>query len=92
MADCETIMARYKAGKTVYCGIVLSAWKAGIPLLEKYRFALWRVDVNWPWGDNEYLRGVANELLSEACDDAQAKLGETIAQTEKTLAELKEGL
>src|SRR5208337_81834 len=85
MTDCEVVMARYKAGLMVYCGIVLNASKAGIDLLDGYRHALWGVDVNRPQGDNSYLRDVANELLGEAQKAAQAKLAEIIAQAEKTL-------
>ena len=89
-ADCELVMARWKARKMVYCGVVLSAEKAGIQLLAPYAHALWGVDVNWPQGDNSYLRDVANELLPEAREAAEAKLVDVITQAEKTMAKLKE--
>jgi hypothetical protein len=88
MANCREVMTRWKTGKMVYCGVILSAEKAGIQLLERYHFALWGVDVNWPWGDNAYLREVANDLLHEAQETAEAKLAAVITQAEETLRTL----
>lgn len=87
--ECEAVMARYRAGKMVYCGVVVTARKAHRTLTGAYDFALWGVDVNWPGSDNSYLLQVANELLSEARPAAEKALQEAIASAEKGLAALK---
>lgn len=45
-----------------YCGIVVTAYKAGIELCSE---SLWGIEANYPDGDNSYLNEVANDLLSE---------------------------
>lgn len=90
MRDCKRVMSRYYAGKMVYCGVGITAMKGGVELLGKYNYALWCVSINWPRGDNRYLRTVANDLLREAQPAAEAKLVEVIAQMKKTLKALDE--
>ena len=73
MRDCKRVMSRYYAGEMVYCGVGITAMKDGVELLGKYNYALWRVNINWPRGDNRYLRTVANNLLREAQPAAEAQ-------------------
>lgn len=88
MAECEEVMRRYRAGKMIYCGVVVTARKAGIELVREYECALWGVDINWPHGDNGYLVEVANELFEEARAMAQANLAKQIERHKQTLAAL----
>ena len=87
--DCKEVMRRYKAGKMIYCGVVVTAAKGGVPLTVEFEHALWRVEVNWPFGNNDYLVEVANELLAEAKPTAGAALANKIAATRVTLAALE---
>lgn len=88
-ADCEAVVTRWKAGKMVYCGIAVTATKAGVELIGDFDHALWGVDVNWPFGNNDYLRDVANELLDEARSTAEAELVRKIEAARNTLAALE---
>lgn len=87
--ECEAVIARHKAGKMVYCGVVVTAHKAHRALTGAYDFALWCVDINWPGSDNSYLLNVANELLGEARPVVEKALVQAIASMEKGLAALK---
>lgn len=58
-----------------YCGIVVTASKAGVELTSK---SLWSIEANYPESDNNYLTEVANELLNEAIEPAKAALAELI--------------
>lgn len=61
-----------------YCGIVLTASKAGVDL-DQYAAALWGIECNYPDSDNSYLSDVANELLPEAIERAQTILKQLAA-------------
>ena len=61
-----------------YCGVVISAHKAGI-CLDMYASALWGIEANYPDSDNAYLSEVANELLEEAINQAELTLVELTA-------------
>lgn len=87
--ECREVMARYRAGKMVYCGVVITARKGGVALLEEFAHALWGVDINWPSSDNAYLVQVANELLDSAKIAAEESLTRAIARAEATLERLK---
>jgi hypothetical protein len=89
MAECEAVIARWKAGKMVYCGIVLSARKAHASLIPAYECALWGLDINWPHGDNGHLLETANELLRDAVLTAEAALAKAIESARKGLALLE---
>jgi hypothetical protein len=88
-AECEEVMRRYRRRRMVYCGVVVTAQKAGVELVEPYEFALWGVDINWPFGDNSYLRCVANELLSEAQPQAEKNLAKKTNETRALLNALE---
>ena len=87
--DCKEVMRRYKAGKMIYCGVVVTAAKGGVPLTDEFGHALWRVDVNWPFGNNTYLLIVANGLLAGAKDTAREVLAARIVETRKRLEVLE---
>lgn len=76
------VMAEWKAGNWWYCGIAVTAERAGVQLTEQYSNALWGVDCNYPkrGRKNKYLRDVANELLGECLQEANAKLDELIGE------------
>lgn len=88
-AGCEAVMARYRAGKMIHCGVAVTASKAGVELTREYDHALWRVDINWPWGNNDYLTEVANELLADCRPAVEKALVERVAATRETLAALE---
>ena len=88
-ADCKEVMRRFKAGRMIYCGVVVTAAKGGVPLVAEFEHALWRVDVNWPFGNNNYLLIVANGLLAGAEDTAESNLKKTIELTRKRLEVLE---
>jgi hypothetical protein len=73
----------------VYCGVVVTAQKAGVELVEPYEFALWLIDINWPQSNNSYLRVVANELLSEAQPQAEKNLAKKTIETRALLNALE---
>ena len=52
-----------------YCGVVISVSRNGIKLTDWD--ALWGIEANYPTGNNDYLTEVANELLSDAIDNAK---------------------
>ena len=56
-----------------YCGVVLSVERGGVTL-DEHAASLWGIEVNYPDGDNSYLREVANELADEAFKSGQAVL------------------
>ena len=55
-----------------YCGIVLSASKAGVDL--DVFASTWGIACNYPGSDNSYLLEVANELLEDAIKQAVENL------------------
>jgi len=58
-------------GEWQYVGVAVTIYKNGIRLTGDYDNALWGVECNYPDSDNSYLRDVANELLSEAIEQAK---------------------
>ena len=87
-AECEAVMARYRAGKMIYCGVAVYVCKGGHVLTGPYENALWGVDINWPHGDNAYLVDVANELLPEALAQARKAIEAKVASAQATIAAL----
>ena len=61
-----------------YVGIVLSVSRNGVELSD-HAASLWSVECNYPGSDNSYLTEVANELLSEALDEARKMLAKVCA-------------
>ena len=58
--------------KWFYCGIVLSAAKAGVDL--DISASSWGIECNYPGSDNSYLLETANELLEDAIQQAEENL------------------
>lgn len=54
-----------------YGGVVLSISKAGV-VLDEHAESLWGIEINYPGSDNNYLRDVANELLSDTIEQGHA--------------------
>lgn len=73
-AKAERVMAAWKNDEWFYCGVVVTVECEGVQLTGQYGNALWGVECNYPDGNNDYLRTVANELLDEAIEAAKAKL------------------
>lgn len=64
----------WKRGEWFYCGIVLHVLdtKPGRPYKQWVLYpvgSLWGIECNYPGGDNEWLREIANELLDEWVHD-----------------------
>lgn len=78
-AKAERIMAAWLNDEWFYCGVAVTVERAGVQLTDRYANALWGVECNYPDSDNDYLRSVANDLLSEALEEAKAKLAELCA-------------
>lgn len=76
----DKVMEMYNEGEMVHCGISITARKNGIEIIPKYMVSLWRLDVNWPNGDNRHLLEVANELLTEAKKTAKSRIKEIIGR------------
>ena len=74
MARAKAVMAAWKNDEWFYCGVAVTVTRAGVLLTGRYANALWGVECNYPDSDSEYLRNVANELLSVALEEAKAKL------------------
>lgn len=74
MAKAENVMRAWKDDEWFYCGIDVTIEKAGVQLTAQYNHALWGIECNYPGSDNDYLRCVANENLSEALEAAKAKV------------------
>ncbi len=55
-----------------YCGVVLDVYCSGVPISQNAA-SLWGIECNYPGADNSYLQTVANELLSEAIQDAKGQ-------------------
>lgn len=70
------LIEAWKRDEWFYCGVVISAAKAGVELSD-HAAALWGIEVNHPSREknpNTYLRVAANELLPEAIKHARAQL------------------
>ena len=65
-----------------YCGVVISAEKAGIPI-GKHLASLWAIEANYPGSDNSYLLEVANELLPEAIEEATNRVANMILDLQR---------
>lgn len=55
-----------------WCSIVLSVFRNGEEVLENAA-SLYGIEMNYPGGDNSYLREVANQLLDEAIVAAEVR-------------------
>lgn len=75
-AKAKEVMRAWNADEWFYCGVAVTIERAGIVLTGRYDNALWGVDCNYPGADNSYLCDVANELLGEALEQAEAKMQE----------------
>ena len=71
-ARAEKVMAAWKNDEWFYCGVILSVAIEGLTL-DRFAASLWGIEANYPDSDNAYLTEVANELLSEAIDAANAE-------------------
>lgn len=78
MAKAKEVMRAWKNDEWFFCGIAVTIEKADVQLTGKYDHALWGIECNYPGSDNDYLREVANENLSEALADARTKVAELI--------------
>ena len=70
IAHCHAIVEAFKNDEWTFCGIVLSASYNDIDLTD-HAASLWGIEMNYPNFDNSYLSKVANELLSEALEEAK---------------------
>lgn len=73
-AKAERAMTAWLNDEWFYCGVAVTVERNGVTLTPRYAHALWGIDCNYPDSDNAYLRDVANELLSEALNDAREVL------------------
>lgn len=79
MEKAERVMNAWKNDEWFYCGVAVTVKRADVLLTGRYGSALWGVECNYPDSDNDYLRSVANDLVSEALEEAKAKLAELCA-------------
>lgn len=83
MRKAKEVLRAWNADEWFYCGVCVTIHKAGIQLTGRYDHALWGIDCNYPFPGryraNNYLREVANELLSEALASAQAAVSKLAA-------------
>jgi hypothetical protein len=70
----ERVMAAWKNDDWFYCGLAVTIRKDGVRLTQRYDYALWGVECNYPDSANEYLLEVANDLLPDAIEGAKAVL------------------
>lgn len=73
-AKAQAVMDAWKRDEWFYCGVAVSVEREGVTLTDEFANALWGVECNYPGSDNSYLRDVANELVSEALEQARDKL------------------
>lgn len=77
-AKAKEVMRAWEADEWFYVGVCVTIHKEEVQLTGDYDAALWGIDCNYPFSGryrpNNYLRDVANELLSEALDAAKAKV------------------
>ena len=71
-AKAERVMAAWKNDEWYYCGVILSVTIDGIELTD-HAASLWGIEANYPNSDNAYLSEVANELLPETLEAANAE-------------------
>lgn len=76
MAKAQAIMRAWENDEWWYCGVAVTVRREGVQLTSQYGNAFWGVECNYPGSANEYLLTVANELASEALEEAKAKLKE----------------
>jgi len=62
-----------------YYGVDVQVYREGVRLTDKWAFALWGIEGNWPprrkgKNPNAYFRDVANDLLPDALASAKAKI------------------
>jgi hypothetical protein len=69
------VMRAWCDDEWTWCGIVVTAYADDIELASE---SLWGIELNYPGGDNIYLREVASELAEQAIDAAKAKLAELV--------------
>jgi hypothetical protein len=74
LAKAERVMAAWKNDEWFYCGVAVTIAKHDVQLTKPYDSALWGIECNYPDSKNEYLLDVANELLPEALEAANAVL------------------
>jgi hypothetical protein len=79
MAKAQRVMKAWLNDDWFYCGVAVTVSRNDVELTQRYNHALWGIECNSPDSDNDYLRDVANELLSEAIDDAKAVLANLCA-------------
>lgn len=65
------VMNAWKSNEWWYVGVAVIVSKNGIQLTGDFDHALWGIECNYPYGDNKYLREVANDLLTEAIEAAR---------------------
>lgn len=74
MEHAKKVMKAWKDDEWFYCGIKISASKAGI-VLDDHAASLWGIECNYPLIDgttnNDYLTDCANDLLGEAIARAE---------------------
>ena len=71
-AKAERVMAAWKNDEWYYCGVILSVSIDGLTL-DRFAASLWGIEANYPDSDNAYLTEVANELVPEALETANAE-------------------
>jgi len=71
-AKAEAIMAAWKNDEWFYCGVILSV-KIESHELTDHAASLWGIEANYPDSQNDYLTEVANDLLGEAIEAANAE-------------------
>ncbi len=69
----------WKRDEWFYCGITLHARHKSTGATWDDLGSLWRIEANYPQGDNTYLTEVANELLANAVEQVRDKIHELSA-------------
>lgn len=74
MAKAKRVMKAWQNDEWFYCGVSVTVARNDVQLTKQYGHALWGVECNYPDSDNAYLTETANDMLSEAMDDARETL------------------